>query len=154
MIEGSSIDQFSQMRQVKSCGFILFRGNRNQPHKSFLLMKHADRYDLPKGHIEPGESDLECALREMNEETGIPISAVQIEPEFEYRSIYYPQYERFNDQILEKTLIIFLGWVDAPTVTPSTEHLGYEWIDWQPPHQIQLQTIDPLLAQVKAYFGD
>ena len=117
-------------------------------------MKHADRYDLPKGHIEPGESDLECALREMNEETGIPISAVQIEPEFEYRSIYYPQYERFNDEIIEKTLLIFLGWVDAPIVVPSTEHLGYEWIDWQPPHQIQLQTIDPLLAQVKAYFGD
>ena len=109
MIEGSSIDQFSQMRQVKSCGFILFNGNRATPQKSFLLMKHADRYDLPKGHTEPGESDLECALREMNEETGIPISAVQIEPGFEYRSIYYPQYERFNDEILEKTLIIFFG---------------------------------------------
>jgi bis(5'-nucleosidyl)-tetraphosphatase len=140
------------MKQVKSCGFILFTGDRTNPQKSFLLMKHADRYDLPKGHIEPGESDLECALREMNEETGIPVSAVRVEPGFEYRSIYHPKYARYDDEIIEKTLIIFLGWVDSPAVTISTEHLGYEWIDWQPPHQIQTQTIDPLLAEVMAHF--
>jgi bis(5'-nucleosidyl)-tetraphosphatase len=140
------------MKQVKSCGFILFTGHRDSPQKSFLLMKHPDRYDLPKGHIEPGETDLECALREMNEETGIPVSAVQVEPGFEYRSTYYPQYARYDNEIIEKTLIIFLGWVDAPTVTISTEHFGYEWIDWQPLHQIQAQTIDPLLAEVMAHF--
>ena len=142
------------MKQVKSCGFILFTGTRTNPRKSFLLMKHADRYDLPKGHIEPRETDLECALREMNEETGIPVSAVRVEPEFEYRSVYHPQYARYDDEIIEKTLIIFLGWVDSPTVTISTEHLGYEWIDWQPPHQIQAQTIDPLLARVMAHFNE
>jgi bis(5'-nucleosidyl)-tetraphosphatase len=140
------------MKQVKSCGFILFTGHRDSPQTSFLLMKHPDRYDLPKGHIEPGETDLECALREMNEETGIPTSAVQVEPGFEYRSVYHPQYARYDNEVIEKTLIIFLGWVDLPTVTISTEHLGYEWIDWQPPHQIQAQTIDPLLAEVMAYF--
>jgi bis(5'-nucleosidyl)-tetraphosphatase len=139
------------MRKVKSCGFILFRAD---PQKSFLLMKHRDRYDLPKGHVEHGESDLDCALREMNEETGIPASAVQIDRDFQYRSVYYPQYPRFDNEIVEKTLIIFLGWVDPPVSITTTEHLGCEWIDWQPPHQIQLQTIDPLLAEVKAYFGD
>ncbi|WP_310484450.1 NUDIX domain-containing protein [Chamaesiphon sp. VAR_48_metabat_403] len=139
------------MKQVKSCGFILFRGDRSQP--SFLLMKHPDRYDLPKGHIEPGETDLECALREMNEETGIPVSAVRVEPDFQYRSVYYPQYSRFDNEVVEKTLIIFLGWVDSPTVIASSEHLGFEWIDWQPSHRIQAQTIDPLLAEVDVYFG-
>jgi bis(5'-nucleosidyl)-tetraphosphatase len=140
------------MQQVKSCGFILFKGDRTDPQKSFLLMKHRDRYDLPKGHVEPGESDLECALREMTEETGIPASAVTIESDFQFRSVYYPEYARYNNEVIEKTLIIFLGWVDTPTVLPSSEHLGYEWIDWQPPQQIQLQTIDPLLAEVDAYF--
>jgi bis(5'-nucleosidyl)-tetraphosphatase len=138
------------MQQVKSCGFILFRGDRE--HKSFLLMKHLDRYDLPKGHIELGETDLECALREMNEETGIPVSNVRIEPDFQYRSVYYPQYARYDNETIEKTLIIFLGWVDSPTVIASSEHLGYEWVEWHPPHQIQAQTIDPLLAEVDAYF--
>jgi bis(5'-nucleosidyl)-tetraphosphatase len=140
------------MQQVKSCGFILFKRDRTDPQKSFLLMKHLDRYDLPKGHVEPGESDLECALREMTEETGIPASEVKIEPDFQYRSVYYPEYARYNNEVIEKTLIIFLGWVDAPTVMLSSEHLGYEWIDWHPPHQLQAQTIDPLLAEVSAYF--
>jgi bis(5'-nucleosidyl)-tetraphosphatase len=139
------------MQQVKACGFILFRANSQ---KSFLLMKHQDRYDLPKGHTEAGESDLECALREMNEETGILASAVQIEPDFQYRSVYFPQSARLNNEVVEKTLIIFLGWVAPQTTITTTEHLGYEWFDWHPPHQIQAQTIDPLLAQVQAYFGD
>jgi bis(5'-nucleosidyl)-tetraphosphatase len=142
------------MKQVKSCGFILFKGDRADPQKSFLLMKHAERYDLPKGHIEPGETDLECAIREMNEETGLPTSAVRVELGFEYRSVYYPQYARYDYEQIEKTLIIFLGWVDTPTIILSSEHLGYEWIDWQPPHKIQLQTIDPLLAEVSNYFGN
>jgi bis(5'-nucleosidyl)-tetraphosphatase len=140
------------MQQVKSCGFILFKGNRADPQKSFLLMRHRDRYDLPKGHVESGESDLDCALREMNEETGIPVSAVKIDRDFQYRQVYYPQYERFDNQVVEKTLIIFLGWIDRDTVITTTEHLSYEWLDWQPPHQIQSQTIDPLLAEVMNYF--
>jgi bis(5'-nucleosidyl)-tetraphosphatase len=148
------------MKQVKSCGFILFRGvgvasqdeNRSDPQKSFLLMKHRERYDLPKGHVETGESDLECALTETTEETGILPSSIHIDPDFQFRSVYYPQYARFNNQTVEKTLIIFLGWVDPQTAITTTEHLGYEWIDWHPPHQIQAQTIDPLLAEISAYF--
>lgn len=140
------------MKQVKSCGFILFKGDRANSVPSFLLMKHRQRYDLPKGHVESGESDLECALRETAEETGILASAITIEPDFEYRSIYYPQYARFNNEVVEKTLIIFMGWVDELTTITTTEHLGYEWIEWHPPHHIQAQTIDPLLTEVGDYF--
>ncbi|MEL7161300.1 MAG: NUDIX domain-containing protein, partial [Bacteroidota bacterium] len=30
-----------------------------------------NRWDLPKGHVDPGETNLECALRELEEETGV-----------------------------------------------------------------------------------
>jgi bis(5'-nucleosidyl)-tetraphosphatase len=142
------------MKQVKACGFILFRRDKSTDRKSFLLMKHADRYDLPKGHLEPGESELDCALREMNEETGIAIDAVEIDRDFQYRSIYQLQSARLDNETVEKTLIIFLGWVDFNTQITITEHLGYEWFDWNPPHQIQLLTIDPLLAEVAAHFDE
>ena len=39
-----------------------------------LLVVHRPRYDdwtLPKGKAEPGESDEDCALREVEEETGL-----------------------------------------------------------------------------------
>jgi bis(5'-nucleosidyl)-tetraphosphatase len=141
------------MKQVKACGFILFRHDKANDQKSFLLMKHANRYDLPKGHLELGESDLDCALREMNEETGIPLDAVEIDRNFQYRSIYQLQSARLDNETVEKTLIIFLGWVDFNTQITLTEHLGYEWFDWNPPHQIQILTIDPLLSEVAAHLN-
>ena len=46
------------LRQVKSCGFFVMKSNQ-----SFLLMKHPERYDLPKGHMEPEETEQQTALR-------------------------------------------------------------------------------------------
>jgi bis(5'-nucleosidyl)-tetraphosphatase len=137
------------MHQVKSCGFIIFREVEGQ--RFFLLMKHPNRYDLPKGHIETGETERDCALRELQEETGINPTQVKISPDFEYRSVYYPIAARYGNTPVEKTLVIFLGWVTPETDIFTSEHLSYQWLAWHPPHQIQANTIDPLLAEVDRY---
>lgn len=36
-----------------------------------LMIRRNNRWDLPKGHIEAGESAEECAVREIAEETGV-----------------------------------------------------------------------------------
>lgn len=136
------------MRRVKSCGVILFR---RQPELAFLLMRHAHRFDLPKGHVEPGETELECALRETQEETGI--DCVTLEPDFRYEETYYPVEPRFGTERVEKTLVIFLGWVEGAEPICVTEHQGHEWRRWQPPHDIQKHTLNPLLAVVEAHFA-
>ena len=69
------------MKKTKACGVLVFR---RQPQLSFLLMKHPHRYDLPKGHIEEGETEEQCALREMWEETGISFHSVRLQPGFRY----------------------------------------------------------------------
>ena len=138
------------MRQVKSCGVILFRRN---PDVSFLLMKHTHRFDLPKGHIEAGETEIQCALREMWEETGVPIEQVQLDPDFRYEEKYFPIEPRFGTERVEKTLVIFLGWVDKVDQIQVTEHGGHEWRRWSPPHAIQKYTINPLLAAVESHFA-
>ena len=56
------------MRKLYSYGVLIVRG---EPIDSFLLMRHATRWDLPKGHIDEGETEIQCALRELVEETGI-----------------------------------------------------------------------------------
>jgi hypothetical protein len=33
----------------------------------------------------------------------------------------------------------------------TTEHDSYQWFPWLPPHEIQAQTIDPLLAEVERF---
>jgi len=38
---------------------------------SLLMIKRLDFWDIPKGHIEKGETLEECAIREVEEETGV-----------------------------------------------------------------------------------
>lgn len=137
------------MQKVRACGVLVFR---RQPEPSFLVMKHARRLDLPKGHLEPGETEQECALREMTEETGIPASAVQLDPDFRYEEVYYPYEARFGPGRVEKTLVVFLGWLLEDHPIRLTEHIGYDWLKWNPPHKLQKYTLDPLLAQLAEYF--
>lgn len=42
-----------------------------------LLIQRNGRWDLPKGKVEPGETLLQAALREVEEETGIKCVSVQ-----------------------------------------------------------------------------
>jgi 8-oxo-dGTP pyrophosphatase MutT (NUDIX family) len=139
------------MERVKSCGVLVVR---EAPRRSFLLMKHARRYDLPKGHMNSGESEIECALRELFEETGIRRDEIELDPAFRHEEKYETKYARFGSRFVEKTLVIFLGRLlkDRPIV-PS-EHMGYEWVDWSPPHRIQTRVIDGLLAEVAAHLAD
>jgi 8-oxo-dGTP diphosphatase len=57
---------------VRAAGGVITRaGAEGEPE---LLVVHRPKYDdwtLPKGKAEPGESDEECALREVEEETGL-----------------------------------------------------------------------------------
>jgi len=134
--------------EVVSCGVLLLAGD---PVDSFLLMKHPDRWDLPKGHVDPGETEIECALREMEEETGIDRSEVELDPDFRFVHEYYVQYKRTKNKRKLKHLIIFLGHIDEPRDIDLTEHSDYQWVKWNPPHKIQNWTIDPLLEEVHAY---
>lgn len=42
-----------------------------------LMIYRNGRWDLPKGHMEPGEDPAECAVREVGEETGLEGAVVQ-----------------------------------------------------------------------------
>ena len=47
---------------------------------SLLMIKLRNRWDLPKGHIEEGESESVAALREVEEETGVVAEIVGNRP--------------------------------------------------------------------------
>ena len=140
------------MSDIQSCGFFIYR---DTPQLSFLLMQHPTRWDLPKGHVDPEETEMECALRELVEETGITESQIEIDEDFRYDQRYTVKLRKFNFEPKPKTLTIFLARLIEPEfeIVP-TEHDGYQWFDWEPPHQIQKKTIDPMLAAVNEYWGD
>ena len=137
------------MEQPLSCGFLILRGN---PVDSFLLMRHSRRWDLPKGHLDAGETELQCALRELREETGIPEDAIEIDQEFLFENRYMVNQRRYGGRgLIEKRLLIFLGFLLRPVQIQLTEHDDHRWFEWSPPHQIQEWTIDPLLHSAEQY---
>lgn len=137
------------MAKIKSCGFLIFR---NDPSPSFLLMRHPDRWDLPKGHVDPGESNFECAIRELKEETGIGADDIKVDDKFKFKHKYAVKYTSDGEVAKKKKLIIYLAQLRHPVDIKLTEHQGFQWFPWNPPHQIQEKTIDPLLEKLAKHW--
>ncbi len=135
------------MRQIKACGVLVVRGN---PPESFLLMKHKDRWDLPKGHLDEGETEEECARRELLEETGITAEDIELVPGFRWVTEYDVNSKRFGEKC-HKTLVIFFGRLKRDVKITLTEHLDFRWFPWHPPHRIQAETIDAVLAAAERF---
>lgn len=65
----------SQFKLVFAAGGVVENEN-----DELLLIELRNRWDLPKGHIEAGESESVAALREVEEETGVKADIVGSEP--------------------------------------------------------------------------
>ncbi|MFN7990578.1 MAG: bis(5'-nucleosyl)-tetraphosphatase [Candidatus Micrarchaeia archaeon] len=109
----------------KSCGIIIFRLAGGV--REYLILHYEEgHWDLPKGHVEAGESEIETAIREAREETGI--TDIRPIPGFRERLEY--RYLRDGRQ-MEKEVIFFLGRTGTAEVRLSEEHTGYEWLDYR-----------------------
>lgn len=136
-------------QEIMAAGILLM--TRCQAHSAigpkFLLLRHPDRWDLPKGHAEAGETPQQTALRETQEETGIPTDRIELDPNFRFSLSYPIRSKRFGDKEVTKTVHYFLGFIESPIEIDCPEHEGYRWFDW-PAGPIQGQTVDPLLDAV------
>ncbi|MFN7447935.1 MAG: bis(5'-nucleosyl)-tetraphosphatase [Pirellula sp.] len=142
--------------QLYSSGFLVFRKsheNLGLPQQrttlEFLLMQHEERWDLPKGHLDLGESKKQAAIRELAEETGIQENAIQMDPDFVFTSQYWVNYD--GERRLKELTVYLALLIRGSEITP-TEHLGFRWFPFAPPHSIQSETIDPLLEKVAVHF--
>lgn len=61
------------MKQEKSCGAVVWAMEAGR--RVYLIEQMlSGRWGLPKGHMEPGETEADTALREIREETGLTVT--------------------------------------------------------------------------------
>ena len=104
-----------------SCGVVLVNLGT-----VLLLQYHQGHWDLPKGHVEPTDSDhFETAERELKEETGI--SEFEFMDGFEYRTEYEFSYK---GKVRNKQVYWHLATTERISISLSKEHRDYMWLDW------------------------
>ena len=64
------------MKLERSCGAVVFTQEGGQIRYVIVQSKEGF-YGFPKGHMEPGETEEETALREIREETGLKVSLLK-----------------------------------------------------------------------------
>jgi bis(5'-nucleosidyl)-tetraphosphatase len=117
-----------------------------------LLIQHTEgHWGFPKGHAEAGETPLEAARRELQEETGI--SKYGIDGTTVFQEEYYLTK---NSQVLHKTVVYYPAWVTDKKVVPQPEEVKdigwFSLIDAQ--EKVTFDGAKKILKKVKAYLRE
>lgn len=105
-----------------SCGAVVYRDIKGEVRYLLIKNKRSAHWGFPKGHIEPGETKQQTAVREVLEETGIHVKLIN---GFESVSKYKIQNK------IEKVVSIFVGTTnDTSTCIQPEEIEDYIWLTY------------------------
>lgn len=95
-----------QIKKDKSFGTVPVK--RDGQNIKFLLVKHkAGHWGFPKGHPKEGENELDCASRELREETGV--KNFYLKPEIKFEENYNCEQ---NGEQCDKFVTYFLCFIN------------------------------------------
>lgn len=118
------------MIKKKSAGIIVFKKD-GQGIRYLLLHHGGDYWNFPKGTQEKGEDDLQTALRELREETGIRNIKV-IDSFFDgYDYDFDTKIRQGVKEKVYKAVVFFLGEVKGEEIKISNEHIDFGWFDFK-----------------------
>jgi len=110
-----------------------------------LLLLRSDKsrwmpgvYGPPGGHIDPGESPKQAAVRETYEESGLTVKSADLEllvqrTKHDFGMVYYYITDKFT----------------GSGVTLSYEHKGFSWASWEKMQELDTTFEPDVLALIK-----
>lgn len=119
------------MQKERSAGAMIFRVERGKPlylllHYPSSAKSKKEYWDLPKGHMEKGESEEDTVRREIEEETGL--KDIELFDGFLEEIRYWFQWK---GEKISKTVVFYLAKTHEKKVTISQEHLGFQWSEYE-----------------------
>lgn len=141
------------MTYEKSCGALVVRRDPDDNQIYILMIRHrpGGYRSFPKGHVEPGETERETAIREVMEETSARITIL---PDFRQVVYYAPA------PAVEKEVVYFLASTDRPSIQP--QHGEIAQVEWIPlmmaeehlTHENDKRVLRAALEKIKTYEND
>lgn len=138
------------MMREKSCGAVIYRETPQGIEYLLILNKKAEakgHWGFAKGHIEPGETEVQTAKREIKEETGID---AQIDTGFRAVSHYVPM------PGVEKDAVYFAAKVNDDTIKIQESEIGdYLWCDFETAKEkLTYEADKTILRAAQKYFNE
>ena len=139
--------------EVRSCGLLLRQ--RHPTDAVLALLRDDGSPDLPKGHMKRGESDLEAALREFEEETGISRTRIAVFGDRAFESCYRTRSKK-TGRLVNKTVRLFLAEIDGPATVTVVDHRDYAWLPLADAEALELTLSDnpTFLGAVRMLLSD
>ncbi len=139
---------FSCFSQLEASGGMVKNWSDN-----YLFIYRMDKWDLPKGKREVGESIEQNAMREIAEETGVSLAKLSIKKEL---SPTYHTYQHKGELILKKTNWFLMDYSGNETLIPQTEeHISKVcWLgaaDFKMVLENTYESIKEVIAEVGAF---
>lgn len=125
-------------KEVVAAGFIVFRSLASEIQYLLLQTSYGQHHwTPPKGHVDPGESEFETALRETAEEAGLNKSHLDIVENYK-KTLHYPVNGR------PKRVVYWLAKMKDPdmAISLSDEHIDYKWLKLEEANKLISQYID------------
>ena len=113
------------MTMRNAAGIIVFRFENEIP-EVLLLYNANGRWSPPKDGREKGESEMENAVRETYEESGLTTSDLTIINDYRY------QFEFTKYGMKNRNIVIFLAKINDPNheIIISHEHSKFQWMKY------------------------
>lgn len=136
----STVDALVQ----RSCGVIPYR--KTVDGFQYLLILQTNGYwSLPKGHMEPFESEKQTALRELQEETGL---SAQLDAGFREMVSYAMSGGR------TKQVVLFAGLANGSIRLQPQEAVDHRWATAEEARQLLHPDFTPVMDRVQAFLEE
>ena len=119
----------------------------------WLLIYRNGRWDLPKGHLESGESLPQCAAREVSEECGLNLSDLKV-GDFICMTLHFYFFNRTDRWDMKRTAWYKMSCETASEPVPQSEE-GITRVEWMTPSAAReasaesFRTISDVISKTK-----